>query len=71
MSNISEPFKRDLLAEEKSYAEIARECADIGVNINSPWDYVERPDDNLWTFGVAAIFARHLERSHLALYSIW
>lgn len=67
MPNDTESFKRDIAAEEKSYAEIARDCAAIGIEINSPWDFVGGKNGDRWNHGVAVIFARHLEKPHLPM----
>jgi HEAT repeat protein len=64
MSSVTVPYKRDHAAEEKANAEIAKDCAAIGIKIDSPWDFVGDKNGDLWNYGVAAIFARHIEKSH-------
>lgn len=59
-----ETYKRDLAAEERSNAEIARDCAAVGVKIESPWDFTGGRNGDLWSDAVAEIFARHLSRLH-------
>lgn len=59
-----EVHKRDHEAEERANAEIARDCANIGVKIESPWDFTGGKNGALWSDAVAEVFARHLSRPH-------
>jgi hypothetical protein len=50
--------------EAVANAAIAKDCAALGYQIESPWDYVGSHNKYPWTREVAEIFARHLRLPH-------
>jgi hypothetical protein len=53
---------RDHAAEAIADAQIAKDCAAIGVTISGPWDFVGERNDHLWSMEVAEILAEHLQK---------
>jgi hypothetical protein len=50
--------------EIEANAAIARDCASLGYQIESPWDYVGSHSKYPWTREIAEVFARHLRRPY-------
>ena len=57
-------YFRDEIAEKRANEAISKDCTEIGVKIDSPWDLVGKNGDDLWSMEIAKIFARHLHKPY-------